>query len=172
MDVALYVARIIHHDLTVAGARSWQWWTAVSQVDFKDGLIYLDDGSNGDTGRMGPRTLSLLRDGSVRDCKLLWVLGNYARFVRPGAVRVGCRVEPEQSFKDGVLASAYQRAGGATVVVLINLSRHDVECDLGTSQDVDVYTTSSSTNLERRRPAGARVALPARAVSTCVLASP
>jgi hypothetical protein len=54
MGVALYVARIIHDDLTVAQARSWQWWTAVSQVDYRDVLVYLDDGSAGATGRMGP----------------------------------------------------------------------------------------------------------------------
>ena len=58
MNTALYVARIIHHDLTLAQARSWQWWTAVSQCDFKDGLVYLDDGSKGDTGRMGSRPQS------------------------------------------------------------------------------------------------------------------
>ena len=26
MKTALYVARIIHHDIVYAGARSWQWW--------------------------------------------------------------------------------------------------------------------------------------------------
>ena len=30
MATALYVARIIHNDLTLCNARSWQWWTAVS----------------------------------------------------------------------------------------------------------------------------------------------
>ena len=35
MKTALYVARIIHNDLTLCNAKSWQWWTAVTQVDFK-----------------------------------------------------------------------------------------------------------------------------------------
>jgi hypothetical protein len=84
MDAALFVARLIHSDLTIAEARSWQWWTAVSEVDYKDGLVYLDDGSQGDSGRMGPETVSLMHDGMVRESKLLWVLGNYSRFLRPG----------------------------------------------------------------------------------------
>lgn len=54
MKTALFVARVIHNDLTIAEARSWQWWTAVSQVDFKDGLVYLADGSGNGSGRMGP----------------------------------------------------------------------------------------------------------------------
>jgi hypothetical protein len=168
MGLALYVARIIHDDLAVAQARSWQWWTAVSQVDYKDGLVYLDDGSAGDSGRMGPETPSLLKDGAVRESKLLWALGNYARFVRPGMVRVGCRVEPGQSVEDGVLASAYRGPGGGMVVVLVNLSRDDVACDLGAPGQVDVYTTSSRSDLERSRQDGAGVRLPARAVVTCV----
>ncbi len=169
MKTALYVARIIHHDLTVAQARSWQWWTAVSQVDFKDGLVYLDDGSNGDTGRTGPETLSLMRDGALRDSKLLWVLGNYARFVRPGMVRVKCQVEPEQPYENGLLASAYKGTGGGLVVILVNLSQHDVACDLGTSRGVDVYTTTSRANLERSQQNASGIEIPARAVGTCVL---
>jgi hypothetical protein len=143
----------------------------VSQVDYKDGLVYLDDGSKGNTGRMGPETPSLLRDGVVRDSKLLWVLGNYARFIRPGAVRVQCQVKPEQSIENGLLASAYKRADGALVIILVNLSRHDIECDIGISRDVAVYTTSSSSNLERSSQKGPIVKLQARAVSTCVLGS-
>ena len=94
MNTALYVARIIHHDLTLTNARSWQWWTAITQVDYKDGLVYLDDGSEGDTGRMGGHVESLMQDGVVRESKLLWALGNYSGFVRPGMVRVRCDVEP------------------------------------------------------------------------------
>jgi O-glycosyl hydrolase len=51
------------------------------------------------------------------------VLGNYAHFIRPGMVRVGCAVEPEQSYVNGVLASAYKGPAGKLAVVLINLSR-------------------------------------------------
>ncbi len=39
MDTALDVARVIHMDLAVAGASAWQWWTAFSPEDYKDGLI-------------------------------------------------------------------------------------------------------------------------------------
>ena len=38
MKTALYVARIIHHDIVYAGAKSWQWWRAIGG-DYKDGLI-------------------------------------------------------------------------------------------------------------------------------------
>lgn len=169
MDTALYVARIIHHDLTIAGAKSWQWWTAVSQVNFKDGLVYLDDGSKGETGRMGARTLSLMQDGVLRESKLLWVLGNYSRFVRPGMVRVECDVKPTQSYAGGLLASAYRGSSGEVVLVLVNLSQKDVLCDLGSGNNVEIYTTSASSSLEKSRQDPSKVAVPARAVSTCLV---
>lgn len=169
MDTALYIARLIHHDLTLAQARSWQWWTALSEVDFKDGLIYLDDGSAGANGRTGPETASLMRDGAVRESKLLWALGNYARFVRPGMRRVGCTLEPAQSYVDGVLASAYLGSGGRRVILLVNLSRETRHCDLGATGPLDVYTTSASASLEKSGQTGADVVLPARSVVTCLL---
>ncbi len=48
IDPALYVARTIHFDLTRANAAAWQWWTAVSTEDYKDGLIYTDFKNAGD----------------------------------------------------------------------------------------------------------------------------
>lgn len=168
MNTALFVARIIHNDLTIAQARSWQWWTALSQVDFKDGLVYLDDGSKEDGGNMGPQTLSLMHDGVARESKLLWALGNYSRFVRPGMVRVKCVTDPEQSYVNGVLASAYKGPESKVVAVLVNLSQEDQRCDLGSAKQFEVYTTSRKTNLEKTVQSGSDIALPARAVITCV----
>lgn len=168
MKTALYIARIIHNDLAIANARSWQWWTAISQVDFKDGLIYLDDGSAGATGRMGPETASLMQDGAVRESKLLWAFGNYSRFVRPGMVRVKAGVEPKQSTANGVLVSAYKNGEGRLVVVLVNLSTEQQKCDLGLPKEVEVYTTSETDNLRKSRQQGSSVTLPPRSILTCV----
>lgn len=68
MKTALYVARLIHHDLVYANVRSWQWWRAVGG-DYKDGLLhqYKDAATGNDT---------------IVDSKLLWALGNYSRFIR------------------------------------------------------------------------------------------
>jgi O-glycosyl hydrolase len=172
MDTALYVARIIHHDLTLANARSWQWWTALSQVDFKDGLVYLDDGSAGDTGRMGGHVESLQHDGEIRQSKLLWTLGNYSRFVRPGMVRIECHVAPRQSTADGVLVSAFRDDRQRVVVVLVNLSPDERNCQLELPGPVDVYTTSHSANLLHSRQAAPGVTVPGRAVVTVRAAIP
>ena len=114
MKTALYVARIIHHDIVYAGARSWQWWRAIGG-DYKDGLIreYTDPD---------------LRNGRVEDSKLMWILGNYSRFIRPGAVRMSIRttdrkgqVIPEgDTDQKGLMCSAYRNINGQWVMVVIN----------------------------------------------------
>lgn len=169
MATALYVARIIHNDLTITNAKSWQWWTAITQVDFKDGLVYLDDGSQGDTGLMGGRVESLMYDGKVRQSKLLWTLGNYSRFVRPGMVRIKCNTSPEQSVKDGVLVSAYKGEGNNLVVVVVNLNTEGKLINLGFSSNADVYTTSDRSNLEKSQQNTESIQLLARAVVTVVV---
>ena len=103
METALYVTRVIHADLTIANATSWQWWTAVSAYDYKDGLVYIDYNEN---------------DGQVYESKLLWALGNYSRFIHPGMKRVA--VNPDVGIKNDVDFSAYKSADGKQLVFVIN----------------------------------------------------
>ncbi len=111
MDAALRVARVIHYDLTVAGATAWHWWLGVSCYDFSDGLLYV------------PRGDALRPDAAaVVPAKRLWALAHFSRFVRPGFVRV--RLEQHGGAQDdphGVMASAFVSPDGATfVAVYIN----------------------------------------------------
>ena len=116
MKTALYVARIIHHDLVYANAESWSWWRAAGG-DYRDGLlrIYSRDG---------------WQNGWAVDSKLLWSLGNYSRFIRPGAQRYdisatdadGKQVEEGYNDPRGVMCSAYRNVDGKWVMVAINYS--------------------------------------------------
>lgn len=170
MPTAMYVARIIHNDLTLCNAKSWQWWTAISQVDFKDGLVYLDDGSGGETGKMGGHVESLKYDGTVRDSKLLWALGNYSRFIRPGMVRVKCELSEDQSMENGVLASAYlDKQKEKLVYIFTNLSSEEKVIDIGVDQDIELFVTSKNHNLEHETQNARKLKLDARSVSTVIL---
>jgi len=120
MDSALRMARIIHCDLTLVNASSWQWWNAVASEDFKSGLIYTDYKQPGDAE-------------TIHESKLLWVLGNYSRFIRPGMQRVELRGPQDLG---GLLASAYLAPhSGQMVLVLVNLA--------GESQTVRIHSLSS-----------------------------
>ena len=108
MDMALYSARVMHFDLTVANASAWQWWIAVSPYDYKDGLVYIDFSKFG---------------GEVYDSKTLWGMGNFSRFIKPAMVRINTsrsdNASPYEVALD-LMASAYLGADSELVVVLIN----------------------------------------------------
>lgn len=152
MATALYVARVIHADLTIASAKSWQWWTALTNADFKDGLIYLDTGKKDDLYNLE----SLKTDGDFHDSKLLWALGNFSRFIRPGMQRIAVDFKTnknlEQQYED-LMISAYKKPKSEEVaVVFINYSDEEKVIDLSGQHLIfsDAYETSDSRNLSRR----------------------
>ena len=107
METALDVARVMYHDLTILNASSWQWWTAVSPENFKDGLLYTDYKDN-------PQTQNII------ESKLLWAFGNYSRFIRPGYRRIELS-GAENKF--GLMGSAYVSENeGALAIVFVNAS--------------------------------------------------
>jgi hypothetical protein len=123
MESALNVARLIHTDLTVASAAAWAWWLSVSPYDYKDGLIHTDWKKPGDAE-------------SIIEPKLLWAMGNFSRFVRPGMVRVAVRVAVRGAEENlnGVLASAYHDASsGRVAVVCINMSEQSPKLNVRVS---------------------------------------
>ncbi len=108
MKTALRVARVIHCDLTIVGASSWQWWLAVANENFKSGLIYTDYKKPGDAE-------------NILESKILWALGNYSRYIRPGMRRVDVRGGPQDI--RGLMTSAYLDADHKRVVVVcVNVS--------------------------------------------------
>lgn len=174
MKTALYVARVIHHDLTHADAGSWSWWRACGG-NYKDGLIRVYD-----------------RRQQARDSRLLWALGNYSRFVRPGAVRYdmvtssspwrkdyledGVVAIPEDPY--GVMASAYRNTDGSWVCVAINYSPDEQPftlhlSDIPAPADTirwNLYRTSDvpGETLKPVGTTGSSTTLPPRSITTFV----
>ncbi|WP_223706898.1 glycoside hydrolase [Niabella beijingensis] len=162
IDYGLYVAKVIHHDLTVANTTSWQWWLAMSPYDYSDALVYI----NAPSGRIdvpGCKT-----DGIVSDSKQLWVFGNFARFVRPGMKRIAATVSGKTD-TGNVLVSAYKEVNKRkTVVVLINPWNQEQTVQLNgmTDSSVTTYTTDDTQNLKHSIANAREIRLPAKSVVT------
>lgn len=153
MKTGLYVARVIHHDLKYANAESWSWWRACGS-NYKDGLIRVYD-----------------REHRGKDSKLLWALGNYSRFIRPGAVRYDVD-GPEDPY--GLMMTAFRNADGKWVCVIINYSHtaHDIQLSFSDKKHRrwQVYRTSDKEG-ENLMPVGksdGKEQLPARSIATFV----
>lgn len=166
MTTALYVARVIHADLTVANATSWQWWLALSASNYKDGLIYVEN-----NGKMGENAQNQL-DGDVLNSKTMWALGNYARFVRPGMVRVAVQTNATQPMSNAPLVSAYRTANKKQLVVVVVNSgdARPIQLNRGSRKvgQVDVYETTETADLHKRTASNNDLMLAPRSVTTLV----
>jgi len=124
---ALPMATTLHNDITKANLNAWHiWW------------LYNASGNGG-----------CLYDTSTNVwTKRLWVLGNYARFVRPGYMRVST----SGTVPSGVLVSAYQNpADGTLAVVAINSNTSATPLSLYVSGvvpcSITPWVTSATDNL-------------------------
>src|SRR5699024_7870790 len=114
--------------------------------------------------------------GTVRDTKMLWALGHFSRFVRPGMRRVDAEVAGAgaDDVDAELLVSAYRDpATGRLVTVLVNRGGdREVTLRGAGSRPARVYRTTSAPGVDLTfsgvlRP-GARLAMPARSLATLV----
>ena len=167
MDTALYVARVIHNDLTLANATHWSWWLAVSSADYKDGLVYIDPIPGKDRD-------SLKTDGSLSASKTLWALGNFSRFVRPGMVRVGATYDDDRSPLDAatsLMVSAYlDKKTRQLAIVAINPTNDKQPIRLAGihARAFDTYTTSKTCSLTKGKISVDKISIAPRAIVTLV----
>jgi len=156
---ALYLARTIHTDIAVAQATAWHWWVAISPYDYKDGLIYIDREKT---------------DGNFYESKMLWSLGNYSRFIRPGYQRVKVENPANSTIDKDFLYSAYKDpATGKLVTVIINSGNNDVPVTLqhkaSSLSSFTVYVTSADKDLEVQKVKSKKpFAVPAQSIVTIV----
>ncbi|WP_320053508.1 glycoside hydrolase [uncultured Acetobacteroides sp.] len=163
MTFALYVARIMHFDITTANASAWQWWLGITNGDYKDGLVYASDNTS---------------DGTFTDSKLLWAMGNFSRFVRPGAVRVSVASSTyKTNDPTGLMLSGFiDNNRKELIVVAVNYSTVDKTFSPivkgATISSYVPYTTSDATG-DNLKPGSALSStsafkVPARSVVTFV----
>ncbi|GAB3902869.1 glycoside hydrolase family 30 protein [Larkinella knui] len=172
-DIAygLYVAKVIHHDLTLANVTSWQWWLAINPYDYSDGLVYI----NGPDGTYKAHN-NARHDGQVIDSKQLWALGNYARFVRPGmkrvAVRIGTASNPVTEAGQCMVSAYKDSRRNQIVLVCINMTSDTQPLVLPglkiRKNQWAGYTTSATKTLTRSTVPTNQVRLEPKSVLTLV----
>ncbi len=170
IDSALQLARIIHADLVEADAVSWQFWTAMdTQRDPTSGLRYY--------------LIDRALDKSVHQpTKLLWSLGHFSRFIRPGYARVSVdRVDGLDPViaADRELISAYLSPNGRELVlVAVNWRPHPVPVRLrlddgkGALPSARRYLTTADPAVNLKADgsfSGGELTLPPRSLTTCVI---
>ncbi|WP_413971964.1 glycoside hydrolase [Hyunsoonleella sp. 2307UL5-6] len=172
IDYGLWLSRIIHTDLVFGNATGWSFWTALNQSTFGDhpdrfNLILYKPNSNSPSHT----------DGSFEDNKLLWALGNFSRFVRPGMVRFEIN-DPDYSDETSVenfMISGYTNALNKEIVLVcvnntdnsrdIYLENYGIDFEV-VNNSFDTYTTSSGSNLRKATVQFDGISIPKKSIVT------
>lgn len=164
VDYGLFLAKVIHHDLTLGNASGWQYWETF--------------------GRRGTSLRYMLVRASGEECipeKTGWALCHYSFFIRPGMKRIGIsrsdKADPLETV-DGMMPSAYlNETTGDLVVVVVNYEENDTTIHLtlpDTSQTIRLTpyltTASESMNMARQEEVTSDedITLPGRSIATFV----
>ena len=116
IQAALMMARIMHSDLVDTDAVSWCYWKGM-EMRGDHALVSLH-ATDGD----------IHKGGYVSSNKLLWALGNFSRFVRPGYVRVALDGADDL---DTLAATAFiSPEGDRLVAVFVNSSFDDIPVEV------------------------------------------
>ncbi len=132
---AMDVGYEIHRAMVVGNFNQYTWW----YIRRCYGLIMEKDFGN---------KLQIPSNEIGKVSKRGYILSQFARFIRPGAIRVGATANPETN----VYASAYKSADGdSTIVVLVNRDYGKSKTVTVNVQGADVqsfhvYTTSEAKN--------------------------
>jgi len=150
MDIALFMARVIHSDLTIANVCSWSYWTSMdTESGASDRYLLLTL-----IPTIGGGEDNLVYGGTVATAKTLWTLGNYSLFIRPGYQR--CDLKGASSLT-GLMGSAYISPDKSKLVVVyvnLNSTTQQIIPQLTNIPEyqystIDIYQTNQSLNLQK-----------------------
>ena len=134
-DCALFLAKLIHHDLTEGNASGWQFWNSwePGKADLNTRYYLLALNPSAD-----------FKSGSFATTKNLWALGHFSRFIRPGMVRINLAEADKE-----LLTSAYY-GEKKLVIVVINKSANSKQLHLNISnrqfKRYKTYITTATTS--------------------------
>ena len=143
MDSALVMARVMYEDLSILNVSSWQHWIAVSEVDYCDGLIYIN-----------------LDDQSYELTKRYYVTGNFSKYIPYGARRIEAECDDKE-----LLLLAFTD-GDRTVLIVINGTQSTKQIELPAKALMAV--TDESRNLAEYSDVSSTAITP-KSVNTFVL---
>ena len=144
MASALVTADTIYNDIALLNVTSWQHWIAVSEVDYCDGLIYIN-----------------LPDKTFEMTKRYYVTGNFSKYIPFGAKRI------EIDCDDKELKLLAFTKDDKTVVIAINDKAEAKTVSLP-SETVLTVVTDKDNDLCEKTVSGKNLTLTQRSVTTII----
>jgi O-glycosyl hydrolase len=176
MESGIALARIIHSDLTQANATGWQWWTTfemVKNLSAEDRFALIKVAIN-----------STNSGGIFNTTKLLYSLGNFSHFIRPGSKRISISRSDNMTDVNSVtnlMVSAYiNDSANELIYVVINpttsekgvkLATENLPGNMSVSEFTPYITSDNSSDNLKKYPvfnASDRYSVPPTSIVTFV----
>lgn len=146
MNSALVMANVMYEDISILNVTSWQHWIAVSEVDYCDGLIYIN-----------------LADKSFEMTKRYYATGNFSKYIPYGARRV----EVCADNKDLKLLAFVKDT--KTILIIINDTGKEKAVSVPTADhEITVAVTDEHNNLSEYKTKNADIKISAKSVNTII----
>ena len=154
IDDGIEWATKVHTYVVDCDASAFLYWWFVSKRNNRGALVVIDESNSTDY------TLN----------KRLFTIGNFARFIRPGYIRIDCTANPAPD----VYVSAYKdEDSGTLVIVAVNASKEPITLNIEPTEfqatAFTPYVTNATRDLREGDPMQPdKVSLAARSVTTLV----
>ena len=146
MNSALVMANVIYEDISILNVSSWQHWIAVSEVDYCDGLIYIN-----------------LDDKTFEMTKRYYATGNFSKYIPYGAEKIGVECD-NKNLK--VLAF---RKDNETILIIINDTDEKQNISVqGAKNGLKHIITDKENDLTEKILTDSHITISAKSVNTII----
>ncbi len=145
MMSGLVCANVIYDDIKLLNVCSWQHWIAVSEVDYCDGLIYIN---------LDTKTFEMT--------KRYYVTGNFSKYIPMGAEKIAAECDDN----DLKILAFYK--DGKTTVVIINNNNTEKTVSVSSKNDVLLAVTNETYGLKEIVVSPENIKISPRSVNTVV----
>ncbi len=148
INSALVQANVMFEDISILNVVSWQHWIAVSEVNYCDGLIYINEDTK-----------------TFETTKRYYAFGNFSKFITKGFVRIDISSDDED-----LRLLAFSK-DDETVIIAINNSNEDKELRITDCDNALLYVTDEKRELEKIEIKDGSVPIYKKSISTVTINS-
>lgn len=146
MKSALVMADVIYNDINILNVTSWQHWIAVSEVDYCDGLIYIN-----------------LNDKTFEMTKRYYVTGNFSKYIPFGAEKIGVCCDDSE-----LKILAFTKDGKTVAVVINDTDKEKTVSFRDFSEKVKIVLTDETHDLSESEADSMNISIPKKSVTTII----
>ena len=146
MSSALVMANVMYEDISILNVTSWQHWIAVSEVDYCDGLIYIN-----------------LDDKTFEMTKRYYATGNFSKYIPYGARRIEVNADDRD-----LKLLAFEKDEKIILLVINDTKKAKVISVPAVRDEITVAVTDKNNDLAEYKTKNADITISAKSVNTII----